>query len=74
MLNLALRKKRMKELQIHCSRKNKKNANLLFLEPKDMNKTTVAIASEDLMEDSEPQIPFLIDYEELTMFSSKKSI
>jgi hypothetical protein len=62
MYNLAIRKKKLHEMPKQPRRKS-----LLLSGEIDASET-----SETYFSDSELQIPLLIDYEELTLFNSKK--
>lgn len=62
MYNLAIRKKKLHEMPKQSRRKS-----LLLSGEIDASET-----SETYFSDSELQIPLLIDYEELTLFNSKK--
>ena len=74
--NLVMRRKRMRELhRAHKSTNTKKSGCLLVEGGLNVENTEPAvIASEEsvLMQDAEPQIPLLVDYEDLTLFSSSK--
>lgn len=65
----------MRELHRAHKSTNTKKSGCLLVEGGNVENTEPAvIASEEsvLMQDAEPQIPLLVDYEDLTLFSSSK--